>query len=292
MNVEYRKGLLMSFAAYLIWGLAPVYFKALSAVPAQEILAHRIVWSVPFIFLLMVVLRQTTQWRQILRTPALLKYLVLSAILVSANWFIFVWAVTQGRILDTSLGYFINPLFTIALGVLVLHERLNRWQWAAVLLAIAGVLWQIVVRGELPWVSLGLAFSFGWYGLIRKRTPVPALDGLLIETGLLLPFALWYLWSLHSDGGGQFVASISVSLLLLAAGVITTVPLALFAAGARRIPLSTMGFLQYTSPSCTFLLAIFVYHEAFDHNKLISFVCIWLGLVLLSIDGFRRRQSS
>lgn len=294
MTSEHRKGLMMSFAAYLLWGLAPVYFKALSTVPAHEILAHRIIWSVPFVFILFAVLRQTPQWQQILRTPALLKYLVLSALLVSANWFIFVWAVTAGRILDTSLGYFINPLFTIALGVIVLHEKLNHWQWAAVLFAVAGVLWQIIALGDLPWVSLGLAFTFGLYGLIRKRTPVAALDGLLIETGLLFPIALLYLVQLHAQGGGEFgrelaTNSVSISLWLLLAGVVTTVPLALFAAGARRIPLSTMGFLQYTSPSCTFFLAIFVYHEAFDHNKLISFVCIWLGLAALSIDGFRRR---
>ncbi len=289
MNTEHRNGLIMAFFAYLIWGLVPIYFKALASVPALEILAHRIVWSVPFILLLLVLLRQPAQWRQIVRTPALLKYLMLSALLVSANWFLFVWAVTAGRILDTSLGYFINPLFTIMLGVVVLHEKLNRWQWAAVILAMLGVVWQVIVLGHLPWVSLGLAITFGLYGLIRKRTPVPALDGLLIETGLLLPFALLYLTQLHMGGAGQLGSTVSMTLLLLAAGVMTTVPLALFAAGARRISMSALGFLQYTAPSCTFLLALFVYHEPFDRNKLISFSLIWLGLLLLTLDNWRRR---
>jgi chloramphenicol-sensitive protein RarD len=289
MQKEHKKGLLMAFIAYLIWGLAPIYFKALALVPAHEILAHRIVWSVPFILLLLWLLKQNSQWRAIVRDTHLLKYLIASAFLVSANWFIFVWAVTAGRILDTSLGYFINPLFTIALGVVVLHEKLNRWQWSAVALAVVGVVWQIFVLGQLPWVSLGLAVTFGLYGLIRKRTPVAALDGLLIETSVLLPFALIYLVPLQVHESGQFGSSVSITLLLIFAGVITTVPLALFAAGARRIPLSTMGFLQYTSPTCTFFLALFVYHEPFDHNKLISFGCIWIGLLLLSIDNWRRR---
>lgn len=289
MTKEYRKGLMMALAAYLMWGLVPIYFKALASVPALEMIAHRIIWSVPFIFLLLAVMRQAGQWQQIIKTPALLKYLVLSALLVSANWLIFVWAVAAGRILETSLGYFINPLITISLGVLVLGEKLNRWQWTAVSLALGGVVWQIVMRGYLPWVSLGLALTFGLYGLIRKRTPVPALDGLLVETGLLLPLALGYLASVHHGGGGAFGHDPSLTILLLIAGVVTSVPLALFAAGARRIPLSTMGFLQYTSPTCTFFLAIFVYDEVMDHHKLVSFIFIWIGLALLTVDSFRRR---
>ncbi len=185
--------------------------------------------------------------------------------------------------LETSLGYFINPLLTIALGVLVLRERLSRVQIVALLLAAVGVGWLIYARGELPWIALGLALSFGLYGLIRKRTPVNAINGFLIETAVLAPFALGFLLWLDAGGAGQFGhAGWGLSLLLVMGGVITAVPLSLFAAGVQRIPLTSLGFLQYLSPSLVFLLAVFVYREPFDHNRLISFACIWTGLALLT----------
>ena len=255
-----RAGVSQAIAAYLIWGLAPIYFKWLSEVPADEILAHRIAWSVPVTWLLIVLMRQPQQWLSIFRQPPLLGRLAISAALVSANWFVFVWAIANNRILDTSLGYFINPLLTIALGVVVLKERLSALKWAALLLALVGVGWQVLVIGGVPWVSLSLATTFALYGLMRKQTPVSPLNGLMVETLLLAPIALAYLYWLTAGNANHFgELGWRTDGLLMLAGVVTSVPLALFAAGARRLTLTTMGFLQYIAPSCTFLLAIFVY---------------------------------
>lgn len=289
---EHRRGLLLAGSAYLIWGLVPIYFKAVASVSADEILAHRIVWSIPIALLLIWALRQPWQIGSIVRQPKLLGTLVLSSLLVSTNWFIYTWAIVNDRVLETSLGYFINPLLTIALGVLVLREHLNTVQKLALLLAAVGVGWLIYARGELPWIALGLALSFGLYGLIRKRTPVQAINGFLIETAVLAPFALAYLLWLDAGPGGQFGhAGWSLSLLLVLGGVITAVPLSLFAAGVQRIPLTSLGFLQYLSPSLVFLLAVFVYHEPFDHNRLFSFACIWTGLALVTGHSlWQRRQ--
>ncbi|NQD35512.1 EamA family transporter RarD [Permianibacter sp. IMCC34836] len=288
---EHRRGLLLAGSAYLMWGLVPIYFKAVASVPAHEILAHRIVWSIPIAILLIVALRQPWQLREIVSKPRLFGTLILSALLVSTNWFIYTWAVTHERVLDTSLGYFINPLLTIALGVLVLRERLSGVQKLALLLAAFGVGWLIYARGTLPWIALGLALSFGLYGLIRKRTAVNAINGFLIETAVLMPVALIYLSWLHAGGQGQFVhAGWWLSLLLVFGGVVTAVPLSLFAAGVQRIPLTTLGFLQYLSPSLVFLLAVFVYHEPFDHDRLVSFACIWTGLALLTGHNLWQRR--
>ena len=286
-----RAGVSQAIAAYLIWGLAPIYFKWLSEVPADEILAHRIAWSVPVTWLLIVLMRQPQQWLSIFRQPPLLGRLAISAALVSANWFVFVWAIANNRILDTSLGYFINPLLTIALGVVVLKERLSALKWAALLLALVGVGWQVLVIGGVPWVSLSLATTFALYGLMRKQTPVSPLNGLMVETLLLAPIALAYLYWLTAGNANHFgELGWRTDGLLMLAGVVTSVPLALFAAGARRLTLTTMGFLQYIAPSCTFLLAIFVYQEPFSLTRLASFACIWAGLVLLSIESLRDRK--
>lgn len=290
---EHRRGLLLAGSAYLIWGLVPLYFKAVASVPAQEILAHRIVWSIPVALLLIVLLRQPLQLLAILKDRRLFGTLILSSLLVSTNWFIYTWAITHDRVLETSLGYFINPLLTIGLGVLVLRERLSPVQKWALLLAAVGVGWQVYARGELPWIALGLALSFGLYGLIRKRTQVNAINGFLVETAILMPVALLYLLWLEGGAGGQFGhAGLALSLLLVMGGVVTAVPLSLFAAGVQRIPLTTLGFLQYLSPSLVFLLALFVYHEPFDRDRLISFTCIWTGLALVTGHSlWQRRQA-
>jgi len=291
---EHRRGLLLAGSAYLLWGLVPIYFKAVASVPAHEILAHRIVWSIPIAVLLIVLLRQPWQLAEIVRKPRLLGALVLSALLVSTNWFIYTWAITHDRVLDTSLGYFINPLLTIGLGVLVLRERLTVVQKNALLLAATGLGWLIYARGELPWIALGLALSFGLYGFIRKRTVVNPINGFLVEAVVLMPIALIYLIWLQGEGQGQFGhAGIAISLLLVFGGVVTAVPLSLFAAGVQRIPLTTLGFLQYLSPSLVFLLAVFVYHEPFDQDRLISFTCIWSGLALATGHNlWQRRQGA
>lgn len=290
---EHRRGLLLAGSAYLIWGLVPLYFKAVASVPAQEILAHRIVWSIPVALLLIAVLRQPLQLLSILKDRRLFGTLILSSLLVSTNWFIYTWAITHDRVLETSLGYFINPLLTIGLGVVVLRERLSAVQKLALALAAIGVGWLVLARGELPWIALGLALSFGLYGLIRKRTQVNAINGFLVETAILMPVALLYLLVLEADAGGQFGhAGLALSLLLVLGGVVTAVPLSLFAAGVQRIPLTTLGFLQYLSPSLVFLLALFVYHEPFDRDRLISFSCIWTGLALVTGHNlWQRRQA-
>lgn len=287
-SVEERRGLVFALGAYLFWGFAPVYFKWVAEVPAHEVLAHRIVWSVPVTLLLLYILRQPQQWLAIFKDSRTLGKLMVSATLVSFNWFIFVWAIANDRILDTSLGYFINPLLTIALGVVVLKEKLNPLKFLALLCAAAGVAWQVVVIGGVPWVSLGLACSFALYGLMRKQIVVSALNGLMIETLVLSPIAAAYLLWIAMEGKGVFfTVSWSTDILLILAGLVTVVPLAMFAAGARRLTLTSMGFLQYLSPSCTFLLAIFVYHEPFTHSRLASFACIWLGLALLTWDSVK-----
>ena len=286
--MEERRGLFFALGAYLFWGFAPVYFKLVADVPAQEVLAHRIVWSVPVTLLLLFILRQPQQWLAIFKDSRMLTKLVVSATLVSFNWFIFVWAIANNRILDTSLGYFINPLLTIALGVVVLKEKLNRLKLLALLCAAAGVAWQVVVIGGVPWVSLGLACSFALYGLMRKQIVVSALNGLMIETLVLSPIAAAYLlWIGFASHGAFLAVSWSTDILLVMAGLITVIPLAMFAAGARRLTLTSMGFLQYLSPSCTFLLAIFIYHEPFTSSRLASFMCIWLGLALLTWDSIK-----
>lgn len=290
---EHRRGLLLAGSAYLIWGLVPIYFKAVASVPAGEILAHRIVWSIPIALLLILLLRQPLQLKSIVQNRRLLGTLVLSSLLVSTNWFIYTWAIVNDRVLETSLGYFINPLLTIGLGVVVLRERLSLVQKVALLLAAVGVGWLIYARGELPWIALGLAFSFGLYGLVRKRTAVHPINGFLIETMVLAPLALGYLVWLEQGSAGQFAhAGWALSVLLILGGVVTAVPLSLFAAGVQRIPLTSLGFLQYLSPSLVFLLAVFVYHEPFDHNRLISFVCIWAGLALVTGHSLWQRRGA
>lgn len=277
-----HEGVLAALGAYVLWGLVPIFFKQLAAVPALEIIAHRVLWSLLFVALLLGARRQLGAAWQAARNPRTLARAAVAAALVMTNWFTFVWAVNAGRVLETSLGYFITPLVSIALGVAVLHERLRARQWTAIALAAVGVAiegWRI---GGLPWVSLVLAGTFGSYGLLRKQLPVDAAGGLLLETACAAPFAALYL--LWLGGAGSFGATTAIDLLLLASGVVTAVPLLLFAVGARRLPLTTMGFLQYVAPSITFLLAIFLYGEPMNLARLAAFAAIWLGLALYTAD--------
>jgi chloramphenicol-sensitive protein RarD len=283
-----RDGTVAALSAYVIWGLVPVFFKQLATVPALEIIAHRVLWS---LLLMGVVLALRGQlypvWRHA-RNPRTLARAALASALIIANWTTFVWAVNAGHILATSLGYFITPLVSILFGVVVLHERLRPRQWIAVALAATGVAlegWRI---GGLPWVSLVLAGSFGSYGLLRKQLPVDAAGGLLLETACAAPLAALYLLWLGS--AGSFGAALPTDLLLIASGVVTAVPLLLFAIGARRLPLTTMGFLQYVAPSITFLLAIFLYGEPMNLARLVAFAAIWAGLALYSADLLLQRR--
>lgn len=279
--------------AYFIWGVVPLYFKWLAVVPAAEIIAHRILWSVPFIGLLLLAARRLGVLAAYLRQPRLLAVLASSMALLTVNWLVFVWAVNADRVLETSLGYFINPLVSILIGFLLLGERLRFWQRVAVALAAAGVANQVWQIGALPWVSLVLAATFALYGLLRKRAPVDALSGLLIETLIATPLAVAYLFWAAAQGPLAFGArGAGIDVLLALSGPVTAVPLMLFAFGARRLRLATLGFLQYIAPTLNFLLAVFVFHEPLGGGQLLTFVLIWVGLAVYSADALRSGQRS
>lgn len=290
---EQNRGILFALSAYGMWGLFPIYFKSVASVSPFEVLSHRIIWSVIFLTLFIII---SGRWQELIhnfRQKRLLASLTVSAILVSLNWLVFIWAVGQGRILETSLGYFINPLISLLLGMIFLGERLRKAQWIAILLAVAGVGYQLVLVGSLPWVALFLACSFGFYGLLRKRIVVDPFSGLLIETLLLSPFALLYLFWLNQHNQLAFLSeSIEMSWLLVAAGIVTSLPLICFAAGARRLTLTLNGLLQYTAPTIAFLLAVVIYHEPLDSNRLVTFALIWSGLILFTAEGIWRNRAT
>lgn len=285
-----QKGLFYAISAFVFWGLVPIYFKAVVEVSEFEVLSHRVIWSVVF---LLAFLLLSKQWQTINLFPRqrYLPYFI-SAVLVSFNWFIFIWAVGQERILETSLGYFINPLVSVLLGMLFLRERLRPVQAIAVTLALVGVCNQIWFVGSLPWVAISLALSFACYGLVRKIYPIAAAPGLFIETCFMLPFALAYLVWANQNGSMVFShSSISFDLLLIFAGIVTSVPLLLFAAGTHRLDLNVLGMTQYITPTLSFLLAIYMYHEPFDQAQLVTFIWIWAGLILFTLEGIKHNKS-
>lgn len=279
-------GVAYGLGAGLIWGLGPIYWKALQTVPSTEIVAHRIVWSVAFLALLIALLRQTpTFWRTV-RVRANMLPLFVTGIVISLNWGLYIWAVNAGHVLDVSLGYFMSPLVGVLLGITVLRERLRPWQLAAVALAGVGVANQAVTVGTVPWIGLALALSFGIYGLIRKVIRVEALVGLGIEICLMLPIAIGYIVFLSVEGGATAWSLGAVDfVLLLGAGAVTALPLLWFTQAARRLRLSTIGLVLYVAPSCQFLLAVFLYGETFTAAHLVTFACIWTGLAVFSIDS-------
>ena len=282
-------GVLAAAVAYCLWGLFPLYIKQIAAVPPLEIVAHRSVWCLVFMLALLAALKRFAWLREALRQPRTLAAFAASALLLSANWLVYVWAVNNDRVLDASLGYFINPLVNVMLGYLVLQERPRAGQWAAVALAAAGVLWLTLGAGQLPWVALVLAASFGLYGLLRKTAPLGAIEGLTLETLVLAPLTLtlmaWFVFS----GEGRFTqGSAAQDAWLLLAGPFTAVPLLLFAYGARRVTLATLGLLQYLGPSIQFLLGVYVYHEPFDPVRLAGFGLIWAALVVYSGESLWR----
>ncbi|MBB1486926.1 EamA family transporter RarD [Oceanospirillum sediminis] len=283
---DIRTGIWYALAAYGLWGLAPVYFKWLDGVAATEILIHRVIWSVAVLVVLLAVMGSWSAIRTVFRQPKVLAGLTLSAAIISINWLTFIWAVGQGRILESSLGYFMNPLVSIFLGMIFLSERLRPWQWLAIFLAGAGVAWQLILHGSLPWVALVLAFSFGFYGLLRKQIPVDAISGLFIETVIMFPAAIiWLLWLLDSQQLSFGHTDLETDLLLMAAGLVTSIPLLFFAGAARRLSLTLVGFIQYMAPSITFLLAVLVYGEDLGEGKLATFVLIWLALLVFTMEG-------
>lgn len=285
-------GLLNALGCFIFWGIFPVYFKLLQHVPALEVLAHRILGSAVLLVLLVLMQHQGAALRAEFGQPRRLGFYLLTALLIAGNWLLYIWAVQQGRILEASLGYYINPLVNVLLGVLFLDERLNRRQLLAVLIAVVGVLVLVIGHGVLPWISLILAFSFGSYGLLRKRAGHAPTLGLCVETLLIAPVALLFL---VVQGGGMLGAvDRSTDALLLAAGPMTVIPLLMFLQATQRLRLSTVGLIQYLTPTLQFLLAIAVYQETFTAVHLAAFGCIWLALALYSLDawfGHRRVQA-
>ena len=280
-----RNGVLAVLTAFSCWGLFPLYFKALQARPL-EVLVHRILWSALFLLALSAGQRRWGWLGAVLRSPRLLLGSLLSATLLSVNWLIYIWAVSVDRVVDASLGYFITPLLSVVFGVVLLGEALRPLQWVALGTAALGVLWLTVQLGQPPWVGLALAASFGSYGAIRKTARLGALEGLALETWLMFPLALVYLvWLAHSGQSTFYEGALGQRWALVAAGPLTSIPLLLFAAGARRIPLSLAGVLQYVSPSLQLLLGVLVLHEPFQPVKLVGYALIWLALALYSGEG-------
>jgi chloramphenicol-sensitive protein RarD len=289
------KGILYGIGAYGLWGFFPIYWKALQAAQPAEILAHRMAWSLLFVVLLLAWYRR---WRWIgpaLQSPRILLTFSATGSILALNWFVYIWAVNTGFIVETSLGYFINPLVNVLLGYLFLGERLRTGQAGAVLIALVGVLYLTVSYGALPWIALTLAFSFGFYGLLRKTAALNALEGLAMETALLFLPATAFLVFLEVQGTAAFGhAGWRVTLLLLFSGVATALPLLLFAMGARRVRLTTMGILQYLAPSVQFLIGVFIYGESFGPDRMIGFSLIWIALLIYSLEAIAlaRRASS
>lgn len=284
-----RQGLAAAAGAYLIWGLFPIYWKLLQSVPAAQIMAHRIVWCLLFVALWLG-LREGFGWLRSL-SPRLLAMLATSALLISVNWWLYIWAVNAGHIVETSLGYFINPLVSVLMGVLILRERLNPAQWVAVGVAAAGVLWLTWQGDRLPWIALALALSFGGYGLIRKLAVVPAVQGLAVESGLLfVPAAAFLLWSEFAGSGSFGHGALQIDALLVVGGLVTALPLILFAIGARRIPLSMVGILQYLAPTLQLASGVLLFGEPFTRAQALGFGCIWLALGIYAVDGLWRAR--
>jgi len=279
-------GIAYAVLAYVLWGVFPVYFKALQHVGPTEILAHRMVWSLAFVAAVLALRRRFDWLHEVLQRPALVGRFAATAALVSINWGVYIWAVNAGHVVDASLGYFINPLVNVAIGAVLLHERLRAAQWIAVALAAAGVAWLTWHAGALPWIGLTLAFSFAAYGLLRKTASLGAAEGLALETALLAPLAVAYLAWLGAIDRSAFVeGSAPTRWLLAAAGPVTALPLLAFAAGARRIPFSMLGLLQYIAPTLQLLLGVWLYGEPFEPGKALGFAAIWIALAIYTLEG-------
>jgi len=286
------RGRLAAVGAYVLWGLLPVYWKAIEHVPAIEILGHRMVWSLVFTLLLLSLRTQWTWLKDIRTHPKRYLTFIASAIILGVNWFTYIFAVNSGHIVEASLGYFINPLFSVVLGVVFLRERLRILQWVAVGIALAGVVYLTYHYGHFPWIALTLAFTFGMYGLLRKTAPLTSLPGLSLEMMLLFVPAVVFLVSLEIRGSGHFGHySVPTDILLIITGVATAMPLLLFAYGAKRIRLATIGILQYIAPTLQFLIGVFVYNEVFTTARFVGFCFIWVALGLYTVEGFIYRRN-
>jgi chloramphenicol-sensitive protein RarD len=288
LNNQTQQGYLYAVLAFLMWGMAPIYFKQIESIAALEILTHRVIWSVLFLILIVFAAKQWHQIQHVIKKPKLLGMLYISSTLLGFNWGLFIWAVNNDHMLDASLGYYINPLLNVLLGVIFLSERLRKWQIIAVAIASLGVLLQVIAYGSFPVVAFALASSFAIYGLLRKKMPVESLPGLLVEALILMPFAIiyWYLTpaTVSSD---MFNNEVILNILLVSAGVVTTLPLLCFIGAAKRLPYSTLGLFQYLGPSIMFTLAVTLYGEEFSIERAVTFACIWGALALYSWDSLR-----
>jgi len=281
-----NKGILYGIGAYVAWGFFPIYWKMLHHVPAIQLIGHRIIWS---FLLLIVVILFTKQWTDFRKTvnAKVLRLYTLAALLIGVNWFLYVWAVNANFIVETSLGYFINPLLSVLMGVIFFKERLRFAQWIPVLLAAIGVTYLTFVYGRLPYIALSLALSFGLYGLVKKLSPLGSLYGLTIETGILFIPAFSYLIFMQVNNTAAFLnTGITSDLLMIGAGLITTIPLLMFASAARSIPLWVVGLLQYIAPTLQFLIGVFIYKEPFSHNQLIGFGIVWAALLVFLVENY------
>ena len=281
-----NRGTLYAIGTYALWGFFPIYWKLLQKVPAPELIGHRISWSFLLLIAVIMLAGRWSEFRTAFQARTLGIYLIAS-LLIGVNWLMYVWAVNAGHIVETSLGYFINPLISVLLGLIVLREKLRPTQWLPIGLACIGVTYLTIRFGQLPWIALGLAFTFGFYGLVKKLAPLSSLYGLTVETGILFIPALAYLGFVEASGKAAFLhTGIMPDLLMIGAGLVTTVPLLMFASAAKQLPLTMMGVLQYLAPTIQFLIGIFVYKEAFDRTGLIGFSIVWLALIIFWVENY------
>ena len=287
-----NKGIWYGVGAYVLWGFFPIYWKFLHSVPALQVIGHRIGWSFILLAVYVLVTKQWQDFRSVAFKAKTVGIYSIAAVLLSINWLIYVWGVNAGFIVETSLGYFINPLLSVLLGVIFLRERLRSLQWIPVGLAAVGVVYLTFVYGRLPWIALSLAFSFGFYGFVKKLSPLGSLYGLTLETGIVFPIALIYLAIVGVNGSGAFLKTgILVDVFLIGAGVVTTIPLLMFASAAKQIPLTIVGLLQYIAPTLQFLIGVFVYKEAFDLAHFIGFAIVWVALIIFAAESYFAKRA-
>ncbi|MCD8902145.1 EamA family transporter RarD [Staphylococcus gallinarum] len=289
MNSEFKKGVIFAFGAYILWGILPIYWELIQNIGAFEILAFRIIFSMIFMVFIVIISNKTGPFikdvQQLIKQPIQLIAIIAAGYVITINWGTFIWAVTNGHVLQSSLGYYINPLVSILLALIFLKERFNKAEWLAIALAVIGVLYMTLKMGVFPGISLLLAGSFGIYGLIKKLVPLDAISSITIECIVTAPAGLIYIWYVWQQGDLTFGYNVS-SFWLLLSGAVTAVPLILFLAGARRIPLSLTGFIQYIGPTIMFVLGVFLFKEPFNIDQLITFIFIWIGIIVYSISQY------
>lgn len=293
MNNEQRNGIFLAITAYTLWGILPIYWKMVSCVLPLEVLANRIVWAFVFTIIIISVTKQWADLKLILRDKKQVFFIFLASIFIAFNWGLYIWAVNTNKIVDASLGYYINPLFVVLLGVFVFKEKLNFWSAAALCIAFLGVLIKTIQYGNFPWVSISLAASFGIYGAIKKLVKASSVAGLTLETAMLTPFAVGYVVSRNISGDGTYATGgMGILLLLIASGIVTAIPLLLFSSAAKRLPMSLLGFTQYISPTLSLLIGVLLYHERFTFVDMIAFCLIWIALAIYTLSQLHFHKRS